>query len=56
MLTDREKDIMICLEKGMEIVEIAKLFEISTHTVKAHIAAIGRKVKSKMNFQEVLKK
>ena len=42
-LTSREKDILICVAKGMINKEIADLFNISIHTVISHRRNISRK-------------
>ena len=43
-LTDREKEILTYLSKGMTNKEIALELCISRHTVKAHISEILRKL------------
>ena len=43
-LTDREKEILTYLSKGMTNKEIASELCISRHTVKAHISEILRKL------------
>lgn len=45
MLTIREKEIKLYLEKGYEISEISMILGISSHTVKAYISSIIRKLK-----------
>ena len=43
MLSDREKDVLICLAKGQKNNEIAENLHISTHTVITHRKNIVRK-------------
>lgn len=47
MLTSREEDILNYLIQGYTNKEIAKILYISTHTAKAHVAAIMRKLSAK---------
>ncbi len=43
MLTAREKEVLVCVAKGMQNKEIADLFSISTYTVMSHRKNISRK-------------
>lgn len=43
VLSAREKEVLVCVAKGMQNKEIADLFNISTHTVISHRKNISRK-------------
>jgi len=43
VLTAREKEVLVCVAKGMQNKEIADLFNISTYTVMSHRKNISRK-------------
>lgn len=46
-LTDREQRILALMTQGYENKKIAEYVFVSTHTVKAHVSAIIRKLKAK---------
>ena len=43
-LTDREKDVLSQLSRGFNFIEIAKILNISPHTVTSHVKHIYRKL------------
>ncbi|PYZ94945.1 DNA-binding response regulator [Salipaludibacillus keqinensis] len=53
-LTDREKDVLICLVKGLSNKEIAKELFISDKTVKIHVSKIFKKLAVKSRSQAVI--
>ncbi len=46
-LTKREKTILRLITQGYRYAQISKIIYVSTHTVKAHISAIIRKLNAK---------
>ncbi len=44
ILTNREKEVLFYLCKGLNNVEIGKVLNISKHTAKAHVCAILSKM------------
>ncbi len=46
-LTQREKTILKLITQGYGYTQISKIIFVSTHTVKAHISAIIRKLEAK---------
>jgi DNA-binding NarL/FixJ family response regulator len=53
-LTEREKDVLLCLVKGMNNKEIAKNLFISDKTVKIHVSNIFKKLEVKSRSQVVI--
>jgi DNA-binding NarL/FixJ family response regulator len=54
LLTEREKDVLLCLVKGMNNKEIAQNLFISDKTVKIHVSNIFRKLEVKSRSQVVI--
>ena len=54
MLTNREKEVLKLLAKGYTTPEIAQMLYISPHTVKAHVAAILKKLNVKNRLLAVV--
>ena len=54
MLTNREKEVLKLLAKGYTNPEIAQMLYISPHTVKAHVAAILKKLNVKNRLLAVV--
>lgn len=54
-LTTRETYILQILTEGLDNKEIANILHISTHTVKAHISMILKKLNAKNRTQAVYK-
>ena len=54
MLTNREKEVLKLLAKGYTNPEIAQKLYISPHTVKAHVAAILKKLNVKNRLLAVV--
>lgn len=54
MLTNREKEVLELLAKGYTNPEIAQMLYISPHTVKAHVAAILKKLNAKNRLLAVV--
>lgn len=54
MLTNREKEVLELLAKGHTNPEIAQMLYISPHTVKAHVAAILKKLNAKNRLLAVV--
>lgn len=54
MLTNREKEVLELLAKGYTNPEIAQTLYISPHTVKAHVAAILKKLNVKNRLLAVV--
>ena len=54
MLTNREKEVLELLAKGYTNPEIAQKLYISPHTVKAHVAAILKKLNAKNRLLAVV--
>jgi len=54
-LTNREKEVLILIQKGFTNKEIAKELSISTHTAKAHVSEILRKTGAKNRLLAALK-
>lgn len=54
MLTEREKEVLKLLQRGYTNKEIAEHLCISSHTSKAHVAAILHKLKVKNRLQAVV--
>jgi DNA-binding NarL/FixJ family response regulator len=54
LLTEREKDVLLCLVKGMNNKEIAKDLFISDKTVKIHVSNIFKKLEVKSRSQVVI--
>ena len=52
-LTDRERDVLAALAKGFSYKEVAKLQNISHHTVADHVKAIYRKLSVRSRSQAV---
>ena len=53
-LTEREKDVLLCLVQGMNNKEIAKCLFISDKTVKIHVSNIFKKLEVKSRSQVVI--
>jgi DNA-binding NarL/FixJ family response regulator len=53
-LTEREKDVLLCLVKGMNNKEIAQNLFISDKTVKIHVSNIFKKLEVKSRSQVVI--
>lgn len=53
-LTDREKEVLICLVQGMNNKEIGKALFISDKTVKIHVSKIFKKLDVKSRSQVVI--
>lgn len=47
ILTNREKEVLFYLCKGLNNVEIGKILNISKHTAKAHVCSILAKMGAK---------
>jgi len=45
-LSQREKDVVKCIQKGKTNREIAKMLDIKPNTVKTHVSKILRKLKA----------
>jgi DNA-binding NarL/FixJ family response regulator len=54
LLTEREKDVLLCLVKGMNNKEIAQSLFISDKTVKIHVSNIFKKLEVKSRSQVVI--
>jgi DNA-binding NarL/FixJ family response regulator len=54
LLTEREKDVLLCLVKGMTNKEIAENLFISDKTVKIHVSNIFKKLEVKSRSQVVI--
>lgn len=54
MLTNREKEVLQLVKQGYTNKEIADVLCISTHTSKAHVAAILHKMNVKNRLQAAL--
>lgn len=54
MLTEREKEVLLCLVKGMNNKEIAQTLFISDKTVKIHVSNIFKKLGVKSRSQVVI--
>jgi DNA-binding NarL/FixJ family response regulator len=54
LLTEREKDVLLCLVKGMNNKEIAQDLFISDKTVKIHVGNIFKKLEVKSRSQVVI--
>lgn len=54
-ITNREKELLINITKGMTNSEIAAQMFITTHTVKAHIASLFRKFNAKSRLNLAIK-
>lgn len=54
VLTDREKDVLLCLVQGMNNKEIAQSLFISDKTVKIHVSKIFKKLDVKSRSQVVI--
>ncbi|WP_419954930.1 response regulator [Neobacillus niacini] len=54
LLTEREKDVLLCLVKGMNNKEIAQNLFISDKTVKIHVSNIFKKLEVKSRSQVVI--
>lgn len=54
LLTEREKDVLLCLVKGMNNKEIAQDLFISDKTVKIHVSNIFKKLEVKSRSQVVI--
>ncbi|MCM3764114.1 response regulator transcription factor [Neobacillus niacini] len=54
MLTEREKEVLLCLVQGMNNKEIAKTLFISDKTVKIHVSNIFKKLGVKSRSQVVI--
>lgn len=55
MFTNREKDVLELLCKGYTNIEIGENLNISSHTAKANVASILRKLQVKNRLLSVLK-
>lgn len=55
MFTNREKDVLELLCKGYTNIEIGENLNISSHTAKANVASILRKLQAKNRLLSVLK-
>ena len=55
MFTNREKDILELLCKGYTNIEIGENLNISSHTAKANVASILRKLQVKKRLMAALK-
>ena len=55
MFTNREKDILELLCKGYTNIEIGENLNISSHTAKANVASILRKLQVKNRLMAALK-
>ena len=53
--TDREKEVLFLLMKGLNNKEISKELFISNHTTKAHVAAIYKKLGVSNRVQAAIK-
>lgn len=53
-MTDREKEVLQYVVKGLTNKEIAKILMITHYTVKAHIASIMRKIGAKNRLEAAL--
>lgn len=54
LLTEREKEVLLCLVKGMNNKEIAQNLYISDKTVKIHVSNIFKKLEVKSRSQVVI--
>lgn len=54
-LTEREYEVLLYVMQGLTNREIAQKLTITYHTVKAHVAAIIRKTKTKNRLDATLK-
>jgi DNA-binding NarL/FixJ family response regulator len=54
ILTEREKEVLLCLVQGMNNKEIAKSLFISDKTVKIHVSKIFKKLEVKSRSQVVI--
>ena len=55
MFTNREKDVLELLCKGYTNIEIGENLNISSHTAKANVASILRKLQVKNRLMAALK-
>ena len=55
MFTNREKDVLELLCKGYTNIEIGENLNISSHTAKANVASILRKLQVKNRLMSALK-
>ena len=55
MFTNREKDVLELLCKGYTNIEIGENLNISSHTAKANVASILRKLRVKNRLMAALK-
>ena len=55
MFTNREKDVLELLCKGYTNIEIGENLNISSHTAKANVASILRKLQVKKRLMAALK-
>ena len=55
MFTNREKDVLELLCKGYTNIEIGENLNISSHTAKANVASILRKLQAKNRLMAALK-
>ena len=55
MFTNREKDVLELLCKGYTSIEIGENLNISSHTAKANVASILRKLQVKNRLMAALK-
>ena len=53
--TDREKEVLYLLLKGLNNKEISKKLFISNHTTKAHVASIYKKLEVTNRVQAAIK-
>lgn len=54
-LTEREESVLMYLSNGLTNKEIAEQMNVTSHTVKAHVSAILRKLDSKSRIEAVIK-
>ncbi len=54
-LTDREKEVLCLLSRGLKNNQIAQALSVSVHTVKAHVASILQKLSVDDRVQAAVK-
>jgi DNA-binding NarL/FixJ family response regulator len=55
LITPREKEILICIDKGLSYKELAEHLDISVHTIHTHITKIFRKLKTSTRREALIK-
>lgn len=55
LITPREREILVCLDKGMSYKELAGHLDISVHTIHTHITKIFRKLQTPTRREALIK-